>query len=143
MKLTNSRTGGAGRGNGQLAVLLIVICGIEMCTGQQTPEQLQQTSRAQALGACLVCVSHPSPPDCLKTHIALQQTIIDTQKGDAQTISRRVKKLLEECCDTSKGKLDKCTDDKIKEISSAGHFFTPKACLMLLSLGTLMMASLY
>jgi len=143
MKLTNSRTGGAGRGNGKLAVLLIVICGIEMCKGQQTltQEQLQRRSEGEARTACLNCKLYPAT-DCLKKQIEAMQLAIDHSTHGTQTVRRRAKKLLEDCCNNGTGELDKCTDDKIKQISSAEHL-APKACLMLLSLGTLMMAWLY
>jgi len=149
MKLTNSRTGGAGRGNGvgKLALLLMVAFSMEMCAGQSvTPAEVEREARVNCEREC-------QKPNGCKDFIDFLQGRIDKLSGSTSekdkfevTLAQRVKKLLAECCNSATGELKKCSTDKIKEISSRsrGLFLAPKACLMLLSLGTtLMMAWLY
>jgi len=143
MKPANPRTGGAGIMNGKLALLcLVVVLSIETCTGQRT-----RTPEQNAATICNGCISND---DCLRRHISNSEAGLaqgsDSGASKEQLAQERILlAFLKDCCNTATGELDKCSADQKKKIAAGngGDLLAPKACLVLLSLGTLMMAWLY
>jgi len=120
----------------------MVAFSMEMCTGQTVPpDQVPVVARARATAICSSCKTHPIP-DCLKDFINAQQLIIDHNTAGDEKVAREVKKLLEDCCTEATGQMDKCGSGNGKK-GNGGHFLAPKAGLVLLLLGTLMLAWLY
>jgi len=146
MKPANPRTGGARILNGKLAFLgLVVVLSIETCIGLGTPEQ-------DAADDCKHCINDAA---CLKMRIDAICGKIDLAcvsycrlTEEELEYERKIMNFLKDCCNTATGELDKCAAEEKKKIAartagSDGDLLAPKACLVLLSLGTLMMAWLY